>query len=200
MSSTIDANPELRPDYLSWVFNDESLVTHRAQLPAAPEPMTTGLDSFIESMPVADDRWWDAPRKLAFIESLSTIQAARLTALRQTPGVSFRTAYRRTRNGIATWEMRPDEISGCLRTARGGSSKQAVVRVSNTDVQIRWMTPLEYARLMGAGDYNLTGARTNQALFAFGDAVSWLAENYLMPLTKGVLTDSRVLDLNVAEM
>ena len=54
------------------------------------------------------------------------------------------------------------------------------------------MTPLEYARLMGAGDYNLTGARTNQALFAFGDAVAvpaveWLGTNYLLPLTKGLL-------------
>ncbi|WP_457832950.1 hypothetical protein, partial [Staphylococcus aureus] len=52
--------------------------------------------------------------------------------------------------------------------------------------------PLEYARLMGASDYNLTGARTNQALFAFGDAVAvpaveWLGKNYLMPLTKGSL-------------
>ena len=43
---------------------------------------------------------------------------------------------------------------------------------------------------MGAGDYDLSTARTNQALFGFGDAVavpavSWLAENYLMPLVRG---------------
>jgi DNA (cytosine-5)-methyltransferase 1 len=43
---------------------------------------------------------------------------------------------------------------------------------------------------MGAGAYDLSGARTNQALFGFGDAVAvpavaWLAENYLMPLARG---------------
>jgi DNA (cytosine-5)-methyltransferase 1 len=54
------------------------------------------------------------------------------------------------------------------------------------------MTPLEYARLMGAGEYNLAGARNNQALFGFGDAVAvpaveWLGLNYLLPLVNGSL-------------
>jgi DNA (cytosine-5)-methyltransferase 1 len=45
---------------------------------------------------------------------------------------------------------------------------------------------------MGAGDYNIDGLRANQVLFGFGDAVcvpavSWLAENYLVPLAKGDL-------------
>ena len=44
------------------------------------------------------------------------------------------------------------------------------------------MTPREYARLMGAQGYRLSGLRRNQALFGFGDAVcvpvvSWLAEH-----------------------
>lgn len=116
--------------------------------------------------------------------------------------MKYRTAYRRTRNGVAVWEVRPDDISGCLRTARGGSSKQAVVRLGNKRLQVRWMTPREYARLMGAGDYDLSAARNNQALFGFGDAVavpavSWLAENYLMPLVRGALaaqtSDTRVI-------
>lgn len=90
------------------------------------------------------------------------------------------------------WEMRPDDISGCLRTARGGSSKQAVVKLGDGRIQIRWMTPLEYARLMGAENYDLSKVRTNQALFGFGDAVAvpavtWLAENYLLPLLHGQL-------------
>jgi DNA (cytosine-5)-methyltransferase 1 len=82
--------------------------------------------------------------------------------------------------------VRADDIAGCLRTARGGSSKQALVRLGDGRVRARWMTPLEYARLMGAGGYDLSAARTNQALFGFGDAVAvpvvaWLAEHYLMP-------------------
>ena len=186
-ASAVVPNPALRPDYLSWVFSDETLVTHQAQLPVPPDLLSTGLSEYIEDMALSDERWWDEGRTEAFIDSLSSIQADRVTALRKTPGVKYRTAYRRMRKGLPTWEIRADDISGCLRTARGGSSKQAVVRVSSAGVQVRWMTPLEYARLMGAGGYNFSGARTNQALFAFGDAVAvpavaWLGEHYLMPL------------------
>ena len=48
----------------------------------------------------------------------------------------------------------------------------------------------EYARLMGAKGYRLSGLRRNQALFGFGDAacvrvVAWLAEHHLMPVVRG---------------
>lgn len=181
---------DLRPEWLQWVFSDETLRTHRALLPAPPDPKLTGFGELVEAMSLDDDRWWDAERTEAFVTSLSPLQRDRVTALRKESGVKYRTAYRRTRAGVAVWEVRPDDISGCLRTARGGSSKQAVVRLSSQRLQVRWMTPLEYARLMGAGDYELGSSRTNQALFGFGDAVavpavSWLADNYLLPLIRG---------------
>jgi len=187
---TADPHCELRPDYLQWVFGDPGLRTHRAHLPIPPAPKIKGLSALIEDMSVADERWWDADRVAAFVSSLSPVQRDRVAKLERGKGVRHRTAYRRTRAGVAVWEVRPDDISGCLRTARGGSSKQAVVRLGNKRLQVRWMTPLEYARLMGAGTYKLDGARTNQALFGFGDAVAvpvvgWLAKNYLMPLVKG---------------
>lgn len=181
---------ELRPDWLQWVFGAKDLITHRAALPVPPAALTEGLGSLIEDMPLTDERWWDGDRTAAFTSSLSPTQRDRVSALRRSAGVKYRTAYRRTRKGVAVWEVRADDVSGCLRTARGGSSKQAVVRLGNSRLQVRWMTPLEYARLMGAGDYDLSTTRTNQALFGFGDAVavpavSWLADNYLMPLIRG---------------
>ena len=185
-----DPNSELRPDWLQAVYGDESLRTHRAALPAPPVPLTEGMGGLMEDIPLADERWWDGARTEAFVSSLSPAQRERVAEMKRTVGVKYRTAYRRTRNGVAVWEVRPDDISGCLRTARGGSSKQAVVRLGNKRLQVRWMTPREYARLMGAGDYDLSAARNNQALFGFGDAVAvpavaWLANNYLMPLVKG---------------
>ena len=187
-----EQNSELRPDWLQWVYGDKSLRTHRAKLPRPPAPKTEGLGEFVEDLALDDERWWDAERTEAFTMSLSPTQRDRVMALKRSGGVKYRTAYRRTRNGVAVWEVRADDISGCLRTARGGSSKQAVVRLGNKRLQVRWMTPREYARLMGAGDYDLSAARNNQALFGFGDAVavpavSWLAENYLMPLVRGTL-------------
>lgn len=192
-ADTTEPHSELRPDYLQWVYGDPRLITHRAHLPAPPAPMTEGLSELIEDMSIADERWWDDERTAAFVGSLSPTQRQRVAELQRGRGVKYRTAYRRTRAGVAVWEVRPDDISGCLRTARGGSSKQAVVRLGNKQLQVRWMTPLEYARLMGAGNYNLSGTRRNQALFGFGDAVAvpvvtWLGEHYLMPLLRGKLS------------
>lgn len=179
----------LRPDWLQSVYGDTTLTTHRASLPEPPAPLTSGLNQQIEQMPDDDIRWWNEARKVKFLNSMSPLQTQRLDSLIKSSEVSYRTAYRRTRNKQPVWEMRADNIAGCLRTARGGSSKQAVVKAGRGSVQIRWMTPLEYARLMGAGDYKLGNLRDSQILFGFGDAVcvdtvSWVAENYLSPLIK----------------
>ena len=184
-----EANSELRPDWLQTPFGDPSLTMHQAELPPPPYPLTEGLSGIIERLGPGDERWWDPARTEKFVESLSELQVDRLTALRNGRSFSFRTAYRRTRKGVAVWEIRPDDISGCLRTARGGSSKQAVVQAGKGQVRVRWMTPREYARLMGAPDFKLSGVRESQALFGFGDAVAvpavtWLATHYLMPLVR----------------
>jgi len=189
-------NSELRPDWLQAIYGDPTLRTHRAQIPDLPAPLLEGLGELVEDIPLSDERWWDADRSAAFVASLSPTQRERVDAMKKSSSVKYRTAYRRTRNGVAVWEVRPDDVSGCLRTARGGSSKQAVVRMGNKRLQVRWMTAVEYARLMGAGDYNLESIRTNQALFGFGDAVAvpaveWLGENYLLPLVRGELNTVR---------
>jgi DNA (cytosine-5)-methyltransferase 1 len=181
---------ELRPDWLRRVFGDQSLRTHRARIPRPPAPLTSGLGLCLENLPLSDERWWDGDRTLRFMESLSPVQRRRVAQLQNSPGIGYRTAYRRTRQGAAVWEVRPDDIAGCLRTARGGSSKQAVVRLGGGRLHARWMTPREYATLMGASHYRLDGARTNQILFGLGDAVAvpvveWLARHYLMPLASG---------------
>lgn len=184
---------ELRPEWLQFIFEDPSLVTHRAKLPTPPAMKSEGLSDVLEKLGSGDSRWWDEKGVDALVESLSPLQRERLDGLNSNRRYSYRTAYRRTRNGKAVWEIRADEIAGCLRTARGGSSKQAVVRVGRGTVRARWMTPTEYARLMGAGSYNLDGLRPGQALFGFGDAVcvsavQWLAQQYLLPL----MDDERV--------
>lgn len=184
--SIVDPNSELRPDWLQGPYGDPSLITHKAKLQELPAPLTAGLKSVIDTK----SDWWDAERQQKFVDSLSPLQLDRVLELKRSPTISYRTAYRRTRQGVARWEVRADDIAGCLRTARGGSSKQAVVKAGRGKLQVRWMSPLEYAKLMGAGDYNLVGARNAQALFGFGDAVcvpvvGWLTENYLVPLAEG---------------
>lgn len=82
--------------------------------------------------------------------------------------------------------MREDDIAGCLRTARGGSSKQAVVVLGDGNARIRWMTGKEYALLQGAGDFAIDGFKESQIQYAFGDAVAvptvtWLMSNVIVP-------------------
>lgn len=193
-----DPGSELRPDWLQTPFGDPTLMTHRAALEAPPAPLTTGFSDLVER----SGDWWDEARTRRFNDSLSPVQFERLEILRKADRVVYRTAYRRTRNGVAVWEVRPDDIAGCLRTARGGSSKQAVVRVGSGTVRVRWMTAREYARLMGAGEYNISTARTSQSLFGFGDAVcvpavGWLAEHYLVPLAEGTMRSDELTAVNV---
>jgi DNA (cytosine-5)-methyltransferase 1 len=177
----------LRPDWLQKPFNDPDLRTHRALLPPPPPMLKGGLSRLVEDMGPSDSRWWDEVRTKAFMAELSPVNLARIEDLRLSSQATYRTAYRRTRQGKPSWEIRPDDIAGCLRTARGGSSKQAVVQAKDGVIRVRWMTPREYARLMGADEFKLEGLRNIQALCGFGDAVcvpvvKWLAENYLLPL------------------
>lgn len=186
MNPHADGSPDevIRPDLLETVYSVGGLRMHKAPTASLPPMLSHGFSSLIEAMWDGDGRWWSEERLAKFTTTLSPVQARRVTQLQNASSVTYRTAYRRTRNGVPVWEVRPDDISGCLRTARGGSSKQAVLKLGRGHVQVRWMTPLEYARLMGAGEYNLSGLRDSQVLFGFGDAVcapavSWLGRNYL---------------------
>lgn len=189
MDPPVDSDLErsdLRPDWLDWVFRESSIKTHRAHLPPPPALLTSGLGAVVEQLDSDDSRWWDLSRTSSFLQSLSEVQRLRVESLMERPEISYRTAYRRTRGDSAVWEVRPDDLAGCLRTARGGSSKQAVVKLGQRQIGVRWMTPIEYARLMGAPDYELSGLRPTQVLFGFGDAVAvpvvdWLAREYLLP-------------------
>ncbi|MXZ77977.1 MAG: DNA (cytosine-5-)-methyltransferase [Acidimicrobiia bacterium] len=150
------------------------------------------LCDVVERLDPEDERWWDGERFGKFMRSLSPLNQDRLALLKQDRATQWRTAYRRTRNGVPVWEIRSDDISGCLRTARGGSSRQAVVEVSPDGVRARWMTPREYARLQGVPDeFDYSAVTDAQALFGFGDAVcvpviEWLAEHALVPAVMAV--------------
>ena len=150
---------------------------------AAPPP----LDDLLDDLPPEAPHWWDEERSHRLVDSLSEVQRTRFDANLCARGVTWTTAYRRTRHGRAVWELRRDQISGCLRTARGGSSKQALVGAGDGGFRVRWMTANEYARLQGAPSYVIPETVTeNQALSGFGDAVcvpavEWVARHFIAP-------------------
>lgn len=180
-----NVDTSIRPDRLAWIHSDESLRTHLTPVPSIPQLLSSGFTALADQMDLRDPRWWSQERIDSFVATLSPAQASRFQKLKNGK-VSARTAYRRTRNGKPVWEIREDDIAGCLRTARGGSSKQAVLFLGEGEVHIRWMTGNEYAKLQGASDFNLDGFRESQIQYAFGDAVAvpvveWLMKTAVMP-------------------
>ena len=178
---------EFRPEWmLRFARAHPGLHVRSLPLATPPEEPTT-LGSIVECLPNEDTRWWPGVRVDRFLDGLSPIQSARLQSMIDGETLSWATTYRRTRHGKPVWEIRADSISGCLRAVSGGSSKQALVEAGSGAFRVRWMTAVEYARLQGAGAFNLEGISEANALFGFGDAVcipvvSWIAENYLVPL------------------
>jgi len=171
---------------------------HRRLLPPLPSG-PSDLSGIVDESESAELDWWGDERVERFIDSLSDLNRARLDALRANASrVVRRTAYRRTREGRAVWEIRADAISGCLRTARGGSSKQALVEAERGAIRVRWMTPREYARLMGA-PWFILGDRASNALFGFGDAVCvpvvrWLCDHYVAVEARAARAESIALN------
>lgn len=178
---------DIRPPWVLrfWERNRE-LALQAIELPPLPYCSET-LADIVDRFDPNHSIWWTGERLQQFVDSLSYIQSARLATLKSSPSTRWATAYRRTRRGRAVWEIRDDQISGCLRTGKGGSSRQALVEAGRDEVRVRWMTAREYCRLQGAPDVDLADITENQGRFALGDAVcvpviSWLAKSALRPL------------------
>ena len=174
----------LRPPWTrKFVEGRSALKIQTARLP--DPPCHPGhLVYFVEHYPSHHPLWWGGAKLEGFLSSLSSVQAERLDSMKSTEYVTFATAYRRTRRGKAVWEIRKDDIAGCLRTGSGGSSRQALVEAGQGEIRVRWMTAREYALLQGAPDVHFGGVTGAQARFALGDAVcvpavAWLLRNYL---------------------
>lgn len=104
---------------------------------------------------------------------------------------SAATMYRRMRKGEQKAELRFDNTAGCLRSARGGSSKQFVVIMNEGKLRMRKLTIPELRKLMGVPERFFLPYDYNAAYRALGDAVvvpaiEWVAQNVLDPLFERV--------------
>jgi DNA (cytosine-5)-methyltransferase 1 len=155
-----------------------------ADLPALP-PIQNNLSSIIEPIPKTSPLWYNKERVDYLLNQTFDRHLEKINELVKKEHVTYLTAFRRVRSGRSMAEIRFDGISGCLRTPKGGSAKQILIEVGKGKIGVRLLTPKEYARLMGADDFKLSGT-INEAYFGFGDAVcvpvvTWIAKNYLNP-------------------
>jgi DNA (cytosine-5)-methyltransferase 1 len=156
----------------------------------APTAPRANLSRIVERKPTGVQ--WHTDNETAYLLSLMSdtnrwkVEEAAQTGKRR---VGF--LYRRMRNGHQRAEVRFDGVSGCLRTPRGGSSRQTVVVVDKGLIRTRLLTPREAARLMGAEDTFLLPDRYNDAYKAMGDGVvvpvvRWLSQQLLIPIAEHV--------------
>jgi DNA (cytosine-5)-methyltransferase 1 len=148
----------------------------------APPARNTDLAAILD----ADDAvvWRPEADTGHLLDQMTPLNRARLeTGAVRTVGA----VYRRTRAGVPLSEVRTDGLAGCLRTARGGSSRQSLVGAKDGVVRSRLLTPREGARLMGLPEgYQLPKGAT-AAFHVIGDGVAvpvvrWLASHLLEPL------------------
>lgn len=179
---------ETRPKALAqFIFTHPEINWVMRDLP--PLPMSaTKLKSILEDLPRSDWNWWSRERTDYLAAQMSAKHRSQLLEMSRRKKYSYGTVFRRIRRGKSMAELRIDGIAGCLRTPRGGSGRQILVKAGYGNIQARLLTPRECARLMGANDFNIS-VPLNQALFGFGDAVcvpviTWIAKNYIDPLLR----------------
>jgi DNA (cytosine-5)-methyltransferase 1 len=155
------------------------------RLAAAPA-RNTDLAALLE----ADDAvaWHSPAQTQRLLGLMAPLHRARLESR---TGRAVGAVFRRTRTEagrrVQRAEVRFDGLAGCLRTPRGGSSRQAIVVTENGGVRSRLLAPREAARLMGLPDSYRLPATTTGALHVAGDGVAapvvrWLSQELLEPL------------------
>lgn len=167
-----DSNPQLRTGRIKNIVKEYSHLKWGAFNIPHPPTRTHSLEDIIEKdLNEKPDAWWGDERKNYLYSQMSALHKDALRMMVSRDEYSYGTVFRRTRKGASCAELRTDGVAGCLRTPRGGSSKQIVICAGFGKWSVRLLTPREYARLQGVGDHFVLPDNDNQGYFAMGDAV-----------------------------
>jgi DNA (cytosine-5)-methyltransferase 1 len=166
----------------------KEMVWWKLPLPAARK--TTFAD-VIEEAPTSVE-WHTVAETKQLLDMMSEINRAKVSAAKRSGRRMVGGVYKRTRfdeNGtkVQRAEIRFDDVSGCLRTPAGGSSRQVIVVIDGPKVRSRLISSRETARLMGLPDTYKLPENYNEAYHLTGDGVAvdvvrFLAENLFEPL------------------
>lgn len=184
-------------------WHSRALITAHENLPAKtkrawlwwklPMPSKRKLNfaDLIEE-PSDSVEWFNAKKTQQLLDMMSPINRAKVVAAQRQERKIFGAVYKRTRTDeqgrkVQRAEVRFDDISGCLRTPAGGSSRQVIILVEGKSVKARLISSRETARLMGLPDEYKLPANYNEAYHLTGDGVvvpvvRHIASNILEPV------------------
>jgi DNA (cytosine-5)-methyltransferase 1 len=115
------------------------------------------------------------------------VQEAKQAGERKVGGIYKRMREDEDGERVQRAEVRFDDVSGCLRTPIGGSSRQSIIVIKDGIIRTRLLAPREAARLMGLPDGYVLPENYNEAYHLAGDGVvvpvvRFLAAKLLNPL------------------
>jgi DNA (cytosine-5)-methyltransferase 1 len=174
-----------RPQKLKdFIVSNPGIRWNLRNLPDLPQRKINLVDIVDKS-----EKWWIKERTDYLFNQMFERHQSQIRLMIQNDYYSYGTVFRRMRirDGFkqSTAELRIDGIAGCLRTPKGGSARQIIVRAGKKRFDARLINARESACLMGADDYFISPNMSfNNILFGFGDAVcvpviEWIAKNYL---------------------
>jgi len=143
--------------------------------PPVPPRRTVSLSDLIEEDP-KDVEWFSKEDTQQLLAKMSDINQAKLQHAKSERRRVIGCLYRRTRRDehgqrVQRAEIRFDNVSGCLRTPAGGSSRQVILVVDGPSVKARLISSRETARLMGLPDTYELPENYTEAYHLTGDGV-----------------------------
>jgi DNA (cytosine-5)-methyltransferase 1 len=140
-----------------------------------PGPRKKSFSDIIEENPKSVE-WFSGQETKQLLGMMSEINRAKVIQAKKERRRMIGGLYRRTRRDdygrkVQRAEIRFDDISGCLRTPVGGSSRQSVLIVNGQSIKARLISSRETARLMGLSDEYKLPKNYNEAYHLTGDGV-----------------------------
>ena len=184
----LNQQSKARPNKIkNFIRNQFDIRWYLIHLPELPERYAN-LEMIIDH----NELWWKDERSQYLFNQMHNHHKSKILYLMSQEKWTYGTAFRRMRirDGVkqSTAEIRLDGIAGCLRTPKGGSARQIVIRAGFNRFDARLLNAIENARLMGADEYQISPDQSlNDVLFGFGDAVcvpviEWISQYSIEPL------------------
>ncbi len=142
---------------------------------ALPRSRRVSLSDIIEKSPSGVE-WFTDTETTRLIAMMSDINLDKLDKAKRMGRPVVGGVYKRTRSDgygrkVQRAEIRFDNVSGCLRTPAGGSSRQVILIVDGQSIRARLISARETARLMGLHDSYKLPQNYNEAYHLTGDGV-----------------------------
>jgi DNA (cytosine-5)-methyltransferase 1 len=142
---------------------------------AIPRPRNKTLTDMID-LSTSSPPWFSTDETRRLMEMMTPLNRAKVSKAMKIGYPIIGSIYKRTRpsadgSKLQRAEVRFDDISGCLRTPAGGSSRQVIIVVEGDRVRARLISARETARLMGLSDKYELPENYNEAYHLTGDGV-----------------------------